>query len=73
MLRVVVSDDGCGITAKGTRGFGLAGMNERVASLDGRLRIADREGGKGVMLIVEIPVPRGSPEKDNRETLTSAA
>jgi two-component system sensor histidine kinase UhpB len=73
MLRVVVSDDGCGITAKGTRGFGLAGMKERVASLDGQLRIADREGGKGVMLIVEIPVPPGSSKKDDRETLTSAA
>lgn len=73
MLRVVVSDDGCGITAKGTRGFGLAGMKERVASLDGRLRIADREGGKGVMLIVEIPLPLESRKKGERETLTTSA
>ncbi len=73
MLRVVVSDDGSGISAKGARGFGLAGMRERVASLDGRLRIAEREGEKGVMLIVEIPLPPGNPKKNNRETLTSAA
>jgi len=73
MLRVVVSDDGSGITAKGARGFGLAGMRERVASLDGRLRIAEREGGKGVMLIAEIPLPPGNPKKNNQETLTSAA
>ena len=73
MLRVVVSDDGSGITAKGTRGFGLAGMRERVASLDGRLRIADREEGKGVMLIVEIPLPPASRKKDDQETLTTSA
>lgn len=73
MLRVAVSDDGSGITAKGTRGFGLAGMRERVASLDGRLRIADREGGKGVMLIVEIPLPPATRKKDDQETLTTSA
>jgi two-component system, NarL family, sensor histidine kinase UhpB len=72
MLRVVVSDDGSGITAKQTRGFGLAGMRERVASLDGRLRIADREGGNGVMLIVEIPLPVARNKKDSPQTLTTS-
>ncbi|MES1179647.1 MAG: histidine kinase, partial [Hyphomicrobium sp.] len=73
MLRVVVSDDGCGITAKGAGGFGLAGMKERVASLDGRLTIADREEGKGVMLIVEIPLPPTGRKKGDRETLITSA
>ncbi|MFA5957923.1 HAMP domain-containing protein [Hyphomicrobium sp.] len=73
MLRVVVSDDGSGIVAKGTRGFGLAGMRERVALLNGRLRIADREGGKGVMLIVEIPLPSARSKKDNPQALTTSA
>ncbi len=73
MLRVGVSDDGCGITAKGTRGFGLAGMQERVTSLNGRLRIADREGGKGVTLIVDIPLPTARSKKDNSQTLTTSA
>ncbi|MET1045359.1 MAG: HAMP domain-containing protein [Hyphomicrobium sp.] len=74
ILRVIVSDDGSGLAAKGTRGFGLAGMRERVASLDGRLRLADREGGKGVKLIVEIPLPSaGAKSEDTRTLKTSAA
>jgi two-component system sensor histidine kinase UhpB len=73
MLRVIVSNDGSAIAAKTTRGFGLAGMRERVASLDGQLRIADREGGKGVMLIVEIPLPTARNKKDDNETLTTSA
>lgn len=74
LLRVSVSDDGCGITAKATRGFGLAGMRERVASLDGELNIADREGGKGVMLIAEIPLPAARTNKvSNPQSLTTSA
>jgi len=72
MLRIVVSDDGSGIIAKGTRGFGLAGMRERVASFDGELRLADREKEKGVMLIVEIPIPANN-KKDSAQTLTTSA
>ncbi|MBS0233971.1 MAG: HAMP domain-containing protein [Proteobacteria bacterium] len=72
MLRIVVSDDGSGIIAKGTRGFGLAGMRERVASFGGELRLADREKEKGVMLIVEIPIP-GNNKKDSAQTLTTSA
>lgn len=72
-LRIVVSDDGSGITVNGTRGFGLAGMRERVASLDGRLRIADREGGKGVLLIVEIPLPLARNKNDGQQNMTTSA
>ena len=73
VLRVTVSDDGSGIVAKGTRGFGLAGMRERVASLNGELRIADREDGKGVMLIVEIPLPSARNKQETPQTLTTSA
>ncbi|MGJ0622110.1 MAG: histidine kinase [Methylocystis sp.] len=73
MLRVVVTDDGSGITAKGSRGFGLPGMRERVASLDGRLSIADREEGKGVMLIVEIPLPASTGNAARQEPLSESA
>ena len=75
ILRIVVSDDGSGITAKTTRGFGLAGMRERVASLDGRFSISDQENGKGVMLIVEIPLPSASVSGNNKHKpiTTSAA
>lgn len=73
MLRIVVTDDGRGITAKTTRGFGLPGMRERVASLDGRLSIADREEGKGCILIVEIPLPAASGSTAKQEPITTSA
>jgi two-component system sensor histidine kinase UhpB len=73
MLRVSVSDDGSGIAAKGTGGFGLAGMRERVASLDGRLELADRLGAKGVMLIAEIPLPKMRNKISNSQHITPSA
>jgi two-component system, NarL family, sensor histidine kinase UhpB len=73
-LQIVVEDDGSGISAKETRGFGLAGMRERVASLDGELRISDREGGKGVTLTVEIPLPAARKSgTDSPQGLTTSA
>ena len=72
-LRVAVSDDGCGITAKTGRGFGLAGMRERVASLNGQLSITDQKEGKGVMLIVEIPLPAANGKPNRHEPLTPSA
>jgi two-component system sensor histidine kinase UhpB len=48
-------------------------MRERVASRDGKLPIADREGGKGVMLIVEIPLPLTRTKKDGPQNLTTSA
>ncbi|MFT3731249.1 MAG: HAMP domain-containing protein [Hyphomicrobium sp.] len=72
-LKVLVSDDGSGIAVKGSRGFGLAGMRERVTSLDGQVRIADREEGKGVILIVEIPLPPTRNKKNNHQSLTTSA
>ena len=56
-LRVVISDDGSGISATSTRGFGLVGMKERVAALGGRLSVNGRVAEKGVILIAEIPLP----------------
>ena len=48
-------------------------MRERVASLDGRLSIADREEGKGVMLIVEIPLPASTGNAARQEPLSESA
>ena len=56
-LRVVISDDGSGISATSTRGFGLVGMKERVAALGGRLSVNGQVAEKGVILIAEIPLP----------------
>jgi two-component system sensor histidine kinase UhpB len=72
-LRVGVSDDGSGITAKDPRGFGIPGMRERVALLNGELHIANRKDGKGVMLIVDIPLPPAANKKDHSQILTTSA
>lgn len=55
-----IRDDGIGFDAaavagSGRRGLGLAGIEERVALLDGTVRIADR-GGRGTEIAVDIPL-----------------
>ena len=73
-LRIVVSDDGTGITAGAKRGFGLVGMRERVAALDGTLEITTSKEEKGVMLIAKIPLPAERRAKtDDNKKATSAA
>ena len=54
----VVEDDGRGFDPQAPRdgGFGLVGMRERVALLDGRLQVESREGA-GTTLVVEVPLP----------------
>ena len=56
-VRLVVEDDGAGFDPRSTRdgGLGLPGMSERVALLDGRLRIESARG-KGTTLVAEVPV-----------------
>ena len=53
LLRVRVSDDGSGGARIETRG-GLAGLAERVRTVDGRLRISSPPGGPTVVA-VELP------------------
>jgi two-component system sensor histidine kinase UhpB len=72
MLRVTVSDDGSGIGATVKRGFGLAGMKERVAALNGELHVASQENGKGVRLIAKIPVPAETRTKTDEATKTTS-
>jgi signal transduction histidine kinase len=52
-LRVRVSDDGCGGAQAGTRG-GLAGLAERIRTVDGTLRLSSPPGGPSVVT-VELP------------------
>lgn len=59
-LNVTVEDDGVGFEAaapagEGRRGLGLVGIRERVADLNGSLRV-ESEPGRGTRLIVTIPV-----------------
>jgi signal transduction histidine kinase len=52
-LRVRVSDDGCGGARAGARG-GLAGLAERIRTVDGTLRLSSPPGGPSVVT-VELP------------------
>jgi signal transduction histidine kinase len=54
---LAIEDDGVGVSETRTDdgGFGLVGMHERVASLNGSLEIAST-GGSGTRLSIEIPL-----------------
>jgi signal transduction histidine kinase len=55
-LTAVVEDDGRGFDTVDTGdGFGLEGMRERVALLDGRLAV--ESGESGTTLVAEVPLP----------------
>ena len=51
---VEVADDGVG-GADPAHGSGLSGLADRIAALDGRLRV-DSEAGRGTRIRAEIPV-----------------
>lgn len=53
LLRVRVSDDGCGGARVQARG-GLAGLAERIKTVDGRLQLSSPPGGPSV-ITVELP------------------
>lgn len=56
-LQLSIADDGRGFDARVPRkGFGLLGMNERVAALGGRL---DIDGGAGTRIVVTLPLDHG--------------
>jgi signal transduction histidine kinase len=59
-LRLSIEDNGCGFTGGSEiqAGFGLTGMRERVASLQGRLHIGDQPG-QGVRIEAVLPVRGG--------------
>ena len=51
-----VMDDGRGLAAgNSSPGFGLAGLQERAAQLDGTITLADRPGG-GTILAMQLPI-----------------
>jgi signal transduction histidine kinase len=57
-LRVEVTDDGVG-GAMTQDGGGLAGLNSRLAAIEGRLRVASPIGGPTTVL-AELPLPPGT-------------
>ncbi len=59
MLRVEVTDDGCG-GADPARGSGLAGVERRLGTFDGILAVSSPPGGP-TMIVLEVPCALSSP------------
>ena len=58
VLTVRVMDDGCGFeTGRPTAGFGLVGMHERVALVEGRV-VVDSHAGSGTTIEATLPARR---------------
>jgi len=56
-VAIVIEDDGHGFDPDHTReqGFGLDGMRERAALLEGKLQIESRAGA-GTTIVAEVPL-----------------
>jgi signal transduction histidine kinase len=67
-VRVTVRDDGGGFdTGKGSTGFGLLGMRERVELVDGRLSI-ESTPGRGTVVRAELPATRALGDGEASES-----
>ena len=53
-VRLMVADNGVGLTDEATEGFGLRGMRARVAQAGGTMTVSPRSGG-GTTVTVEVP------------------
>ena len=70
VVRICVSDDGIGFDPGGaSEGFGLPGMNERVALLGGRLSIESRAGA--TTLTALIPLGERAPRRNGPGAITA--
>jgi len=63
-----IADDGTGMREAPTKGFGLVGMNERVADVGGRLTLTNRPGG-GLSVVAALPCP---PRRNSRVAAAQA-
>jgi signal transduction histidine kinase len=70
VLRLVIEDDGTGIrpaTNSMRPSFGMAGMQERVKTLGGQMKVASREGeGTKISITVPLPARTAGPEKHHK-------
>ena len=55
-LFISVTDNGSGLDPQGLKGFGLAGMRERIAALGGHLSVSNNPGRPGVSVAAEMPL-----------------
>jgi two-component system sensor histidine kinase UhpB len=68
-IDILVKDDGGGLKADtGGSGYGIIGMQERVASLGGRLEVSNRRDGQGVVVSAHLPAPAPSAAARKYET-----
>ncbi|MGV9320218.1 sensor histidine kinase [Streptomyces sp. NPDC003660] len=70
-LTLEITDRGTGVGAAAGTGYGLAGMRERVALLDGEFSAAPRSGG-GFRVMARLPVPPAPPSSVPRPTTAGA-
>ncbi len=65
-LRLVIEDDGTGIrpvTNPMRPSFGMAGMQERITTLNGRMKVDSRKG-EGTKISITVPVPARSEKAE---------
>lgn len=55
-LMVEVRDNGCGLQAPANKGFGLAGMRERLAAMNGTLSVGAGTNGGGAVVRAVVPL-----------------
>jgi two-component system sensor histidine kinase UhpB len=68
-IDIRVTDDGGGLKAgNGGSGYGIIGMQERVATLGGRLDISNSHDGQGVVVSAHLPAPAPSAAARTHET-----
>jgi two-component system, NarL family, sensor histidine kinase UhpB len=73
-VAIDVVDDGGGMKpANAAVGFGITGMQERVALLGGTVSIGNRSDGKGVVVSARLPfhVPAGRPAREVEEAASA--
>jgi two-component system, NarL family, sensor histidine kinase UhpB len=67
-IEIRVVDDGGGLKAKQQKGgYGIVGMQERVAALGGALEVKNRPDGCGVVVSARLPAPSGERSKRRKE------
>jgi two-component system, NarL family, sensor histidine kinase UhpB len=71
MLVVTVTDNGTGFGEPARKGFGVAGMRDRIALLGGTLSISAGAAGKGVEVRAEIPIAE-APQYQSRTDAKTA-
>ncbi|RIK36470.1 MAG: hypothetical protein DCC55_27175 [Chloroflexi bacterium] len=59
-IQLTITDDGRGLPAGGTSGYGLSGLDERAQQLGGRFVIRNGSSG-GVQLAMNLPLPLPLP------------